>query len=303
MQQQINQLRTLPSQELATLLLRVGLGTLFLIGGISKLSQLLDPAREAAILASYWGTTGYVNQFFIDYLFSSNLLTPWFFLTALSSFELVSGIALIIGLAVRPLSIIYGFLLWSFVVSLPVVTTPGIVLDVKTYTSPAMLVQIRDIALSGMMFVLYNLGSGPFSIDQYRNKQAINSSSANWDNLGLLLRLSVGLALLVAGLFSGYAYIPTFGTTPWILLPVALLLISGVGVRYMGYAVMAIMVWYMIYKLNIDKSFIANLNGFKREVAFLGAGSALALLGGGTLFTYKEFLKSITARKESETAQ
>ncbi len=282
---------------LATLLLRIGLGTLFVIGGTSKLSQLLDPEREASILASYWGTTGYVNQFFNDILFSSGLLTPWFFLTSLSAFELVSGIALIIGLAVRPLSIIYGFLLWSFVIALPVVTTPGIELDVKTYTSPAILVQIRDIALSGMMFVLYNLGSGPFSIDQRRNQQPTDKTDISWDNLGLLLRLSMGIALLVAGLFSGQDHIPTFGTSAWLLLPIALLLISGVGVRYMGYCTMAIMVWYMIYKLNMDKSLIANLNGFKREVAFLGGGAALALLGGGALFTCKAFFKQFQEQK------
>ncbi len=58
--------------ENSALLLRVGLGIVFVIGGISKLSQLLDPVREAKILESYWGSAGYVNQFFIDYLFSGS---------------------------------------------------------------------------------------------------------------------------------------------------------------------------------------------------------------------------------------
>ena len=53
--------------QLAALLLRTGLGAVFFIGGTSKLSQLLDADREAAILASYWGPSGYVNQFFVDY--------------------------------------------------------------------------------------------------------------------------------------------------------------------------------------------------------------------------------------------
>ena len=157
--------------------------------------------------------------------------------------------------------------------------------DMKTHMSPALLVQIRDVALSGIMFVLYNMGSGPWSVDRSRGFEASNLPRVSWDNLGLLLRLSMGLAFLVGGLFAGRDYIPTFGTSEWILLPIGLLLISGVGVRYIGYLVMAVMVWYMIYKLNIDKSLIANLNSFKREVAFLATGAVLALLGGGSLFT------------------
>jgi len=301
--QAVKDLTSLSRLDLATLALRLGLGTLFVIGGISKLSQLLDPLREASILASYWGGTGYVNTFFNDFLFSSGLLTPWFFLVSLSAFELVSGIALIMGLAVRPLSLIYGFLLWTFVIALPVVTTPGVETHIKTYTSPALLVQIRDVALSGMMFVLFNLGSGPFSLDRRRAKSNdVNTEqkSVSWDNLGLLLRLSVGLAFVVAGLFAGRDHIPSFGTSAWVLLPVGLLLISGIGVRYMGYCVMGIAVWYMIFKLNVDKSFIANLNGFKREVAFLGAGAALALLGGGKLFTGNNLINSF--RKEKSIA-
>jgi|OM-RGC.v1.029007504 hypothetical protein len=43
----------------------------------------------------------------------------------LSVFELVSGLLLIVGLVVRPLSLAYAFLLWSFVVALPVMTAPG----------------------------------------------------------------------------------------------------------------------------------------------------------------------------------
>ena len=69
-----------------------------MVGGWNKLYQLLDPSLSDAILASYLGTTGYINQFFIDYLFSGfmgKLLTPWLFMTILSTFELVSGLMLV----------------------------------------------------------------------------------------------------------------------------------------------------------------------------------------------------------------
>lgn len=273
-----------PFQTLV-LWLRCGLGSVFVIGGLSKLGQLLDPAAAAAILASYWGPGGYVNQFFTDYLFSSGVLSPWWFLTSLSAFELVSGVALIAGFAVRPLSLIYGFLLWTFVAALPVVTTPGVALEVKTHTAPAMLVQIRDIALSGMMFALYNLGSGARSLDHRFFGVPALRAGANWDHFGLLLRLSIALPLLVGGLFAGREYIATFAVPGWLLLSVAVLLIAGAGARLAGYAVGAIMVWFMVHKFNLDKSLIANLNGFKREFAFVAGGLVLGLCGGGSLYT------------------
>lgn len=167
------------------LFIRVGMGLLFIIGGSSKLSQLLHPNYAEGLVSSYVGTSGYINELFLSYLFPSNsFLSPWGFLTALSTFELVSGIGLIAGLMVRPLALIYAFLLWTFVFSLPVVTTPGVELAVNTYTSPAMFVQARDIALSGLMFVLYQLGSGRRSLDSLFVVNATQSSQKTgivWD--------------------------------------------------------------------------------------------------------------------------
>lgn len=281
-----------PIQTLV-LWLRCGLGTVFVIGGLSKLGQLLDPAAQAAILANYWGPGGYVNQFFIDYMFGAGALSPWWFLTTLSAFELLSGIAFIVGFAIRPLSLFYGFLLWTFVAALPVVTAPGVVLEVKTHTAPAILVQIRDIALSGMMFVLYNLGSGAGSVDKRLFGLPALRAGVNWDHLGLLLRLSIALPLLVGGMFAGKAYITSFAVPAWLLLSVALLLIVGNGARLAGYAVSAIMLWFMVHKFNVDKSLIANLNGFKREFAFVAGGMMLGLYGGGSLYTMQGALNCL----------
>lgn len=86
-------------------------------------------------------------------------------LISLSTFELLSGVALVAGFLVRPLALFYGFLLWSFVIALPTHTVPGVGIETKTYMAPAILVQIRDITLSGLMFVLYNLGAGARSLD------------------------------------------------------------------------------------------------------------------------------------------
>lgn len=279
----------------SALFLRIGLGLVFIIGGYNKLSQLLDPESMAAIVASYMGTSGYINEFFITFLFSDgSLLTPWAFLTILSTFELFSGLALAVGLMVRPLALIYAFLLWTFVFSLPVVTTPGVELTVKTYTSPAMFVQVRDIAMSGLMFVLYQLGSGRYSLDSRILVNGVTSEKNDWNNLGLLLRLSLAAPFIIGGIFGSFANISTFATPKIILLMVGLLLVMGVQVRILGGIVAAVMLWYMFHKLNLDRSLIANLNGFKREFAFLAAGLILILRGAGDAYTPRDILNRIS---------
>ena len=101
-------------QAQAAMLLRVGLGTLFVIGGLAKLSRLLSPSASDGIVAQYMGSLGYINDTFQNWLFSGMLgevLSPWTFLTLLSAFELVSGLMLIAGLFVRGLSAFWALLL------------------------------------------------------------------------------------------------------------------------------------------------------------------------------------------------
>ena len=279
--------------DLAALYLRLGLGTLFIIGGLSKLSLLLNSSTHEAMVANYMGSSGYINNLFQQYLFSGAIgefLSPAGFLTTLSTFELISGIALVVGFMVRPLSLIYAFLLWTFVIALPVMTVPGLIIDVKTYTSPAIFVQIRDIAASGMMFVLFNLSTDKYALD---NLFAVHKSTISWEYLGLLLRFSVGAMLVIGGLFGGFPKVPNFATYQWVLTIVGLCMIFGnhKAVKATGVATMLIMLWYIVYKLTLDKGIIANLNGFKREFAFLAAGGTLFLLGGGQLFTGADCLQ------------
>ncbi|KXF83035.1 hypothetical protein ATN88_04690 [Enterovibrio coralii] len=273
----------------AALLLRLGLGTVFIIGGLSKLSLLLSSTHQAGMVANYMGTTGYINELFQDYLFSNGFLTPWFFLTSLSAFELFSGIALVVGLMVRPLALFYGLLLWTFVFSLPVDTVPGASVGVKTYTSPAIFVQIRDITLSGMMFVLFNLGAGAYSVDK---KQGYMTGQADWNALGLLLRFSLGLTFIVGGFFGAYAKIPTFATSQLLLAAVGVVLVFGRPqfVKVAGGIIVAIMLWFMLTKLNLDKGVIANLNSVKREFALAAAGLVLMKMGGGERFTLADLI-------------
>lgn len=275
----------------AAMILRIGLGLVFVIGGWNKLYQLLDSGASDAILASYMGTAGYINQFFTDYLFSGflgNFITPWGFLTTLSAFELISGCMLLAGFLVRHLSIVWALLLWSFIVSLPVVTTPGVIPSEVTYTSPALFVQIRDVALSGLFFLLYNLGSGSFSFDQkFNTGRSIHSKNTTerWNELGLLLRISIALPFLVAGFFHGLDHIQTFKLPALVNIILGATILVGFQTRIFASALAISMLYFILQKINIDKSLIANLNGFKREFAFLAASLVLFHAGGGKYYT------------------
>lgn len=274
--------------EAIALLLRVGLGLVLLSGGLSKLSQLLDPGRRTAILELYWGPVGYVNTFFDQYLFGEvqgAVLTPWLFLTMLSAFEFVAGALLIAGILVRPLALIWGLLFWSFVASLPVATAVGVDPELVTHRSPALLVLIRDIGLSGLFFALFTIGAGAFSVDGRWIGPAATRQALNWGAVGLLLRLSLALPLLVGGAFHGYGHIQTFGMPAWLLILVAAALLLNVGTRAAGAATVLVMGWFIVSNFDLDRSLIANMNAVKREYAFFTAAIVLAYCGGGRLFS------------------
>lgn len=290
--------------DLIALCLRVGLGAVFLIGGINKLAKLLDPATEAALVAKYMSPAGYINTFFTEWMFDGrfgDFLTPWSFLTALSAFELVAGAALIAGVFVRPFALILGLMLWSFVFSLPVVTSPNVTVTVDTYMAPAMFVQIRDIGLSGIAFSLWVLGVGAYAADSRLFKVPAARTPVDWDSLGLLLRMSVAFPLLVGGVFVGMPDIQSFQTPGAILVVLGVLITAGVGVRLAGVGVALVMLWYMGTKLNFDASLIANLNAFKRELAFLAAGVVLAGVGGGNRFAVSTVLDRLWGRPAAVT--
>lgn len=273
--------------DMAALLLRAGLGSVFLTGGWWKLSRALDAERSGALVAQYTAGDGYINAFFAQYLFEGaigGILTPLTFLILLSGFELACGVAFLAGAFVRALSFVYAFLLWSFVIALPVTTTPDVALQDSTYLSPAILVQIRDIGLSGMCFVLLNLGSGRWSVDQTVLGRGYPRDQIDWNAYGLVLRLSVAAVFLVGGFFAGYDHIKTYVPVPILLVVIGLVLASGHATRPAAVAAGLVVLWYSLGKLSGDATVWNNLNAIKRELAYLAACGVLGWLGGGRAY-------------------
>ncbi len=281
--------------DVIALVLRAGLGSVFVIGGWWKLSRALSAEHSDALVERYMAADGYINTFFQQYLFvdvAGDFLTPLGFLILLSAFELASGLALLAGLFVRALSFFYAFLMWSFVLALPVVTATGYPADASSHFSPALLVQIRDVGLSGMFFVLFHLGSGTGALD----RQLFNRGSAepitDWNHFGLLLRLSVAVVFLVGGFFAGYGHIKTFVPYPALLILVGILLASGHLVRVAATAAFLIVAWYCVGKISLDATLWNNLNAIKRELAYLAATAVLVGVGGGQAFRSGNLLRA-----------
>lgn len=283
---------TVKGAGLIALFLRLGIGAVFLIGGWWKLSRALDPARADALVARYTAPNGYINAFFQDYLFTGGWISPWTFLTALSALELVAGIALILGLLVRPFAILFGLLVWSFVAALPVFTAPGLGVDGGTFLTPSLIVQIRDIGLSGMCFVLAAAGSGKWSLDASIMKRGGRPLPLNWSVFGLLLRLSVAAVFIAGGAFFGLDHVKSWSSLPVLLLAIGLVMASGHGVRLAAGAALAVVLVYCLNAINLDKTLWDNFNAVKREIAFIAAALVLLRFSGGPAFRVSKLFEA-----------
>jgi len=294
-------------QDMATvaMAIRLGMGALFIAGGWNKLSKLLFPGSSEQLVASYTSTTGYINEFFMVWLFGpGSILTPWAFLTTLSTFELITGIMLVAGLLVRPVALIYAFLLWSFVIALPVVTTNGIDPGVKTYMAPAILVQMRDVALSGMMFALYGLGSGHNALDRRLFGDVALKSVMDWETAGVLLRLSLASVFIVGGAFAGMPNIKSFLEPGFILVAIGVAMLWGGTVsRYAAIAACVVLIIYMFNKIGFSKGLVGSLNAIKREIALFAVAVVISMRGSGVLWgvpdVWQRMLSGIQAAKQN----
>ncbi len=140
-------------------------------------------------------------------------------------------------------------------------------------------------ALSGLLFALFNLGAGARSLDGALIGAGATAPSANWNNLGLLVRLALAAPLLTGGVFAGLDHIHTFHAPGVVLVALGVAVLGGVQVRLAALGVALVILAFAAQSVDFDRSLIANLNGFKRELALLAAAAVLARFGGGGKFT------------------
>jgi hypothetical protein len=208
----------------------------------------------------------------------------------------VSGLALVAGALVRPIAFIYAFLLWTFVIALPVTTTPGVEVSSGAILAPAMLVQVRDIALSAMMFVLLGLGAGIWSVDRWWSGGAAATPADRGDVHALLLRLALGVPLVVGGASAGMDHFVTFDAPSGLLIALGALALGGVAARWTGLAIALLILTYMAGRLDLAASLIANLNAIKREIALVAAALVLAHGGAGSLYRIDRMARDLARR-------
>lgn len=109
----------------------------------------------------------------------------------------------------------------------------------STYLAPALLVQIRDVALSGLMFALHRMGPGRWSLDHRLFGVAPLRPGVSRDSIGLLLSLSLASVFLVGGVFHGMDSIQSFASGPLLLIALGVAMASGHGARWVGLAAAA----------------------------------------------------------------
>ncbi|MEM8663527.1 MAG: DoxX family protein, partial [Pseudomonadota bacterium] len=130
-----------------------------------------------------------------------------------------------------------------------------------------------------------SLDAGVFGLPQ--------SSTREWAGVAALVRLSLALTFIVAGVFHGFHKIPTFEAPAIALVVVGLGLAAGMGTRVFAAGAVVVLVAYMAVKGADATGVLGFLNAVKREFALLAAAGVLAVYGGGHAFTLHSIARDV----------
>ena len=84
------------------------------------------------------------------------------------------------------------------------------------------------------------------------------------------------------GFFASFDHIKSWVNVPVLLALVGIALIAGRYIRVVAAIAFLIVLWVVLSSLSLEKSLWDNLNGFKRELAYLAATYVLVRVQGGT---------------------
>jgi len=246
MQRSINQITDY--RDLATLIFRVLLGMVLIIGGIKLL--LISPESAANLFTETGFVRPEISQFIPD---SLN------FALSMGIAEVLVGVLTISGFKTKYVSIAGAVLFFLFVTSSPIFGYTRLFLDV-----------------SGLYIALIFLGSGKYGIDGFFNKKSTDLKNKR-DYFYPIIRVSVGFGFIMSVLF------PEFNSDGFQFMPDGLNLVLGtlfiIGFANRVVAITATILLLIVAIMNVPEKTILNT---KRAIGMIGGTVFLSILGAGT---------------------
>lgn len=267
MQRSVNQVKD--HKDLATLIFRVLLGIVLIIGGIKLL--LISPESAAKLFTETGFVRPEISQFFPD---SLN------FAFSMGIVELIVGILTIFGFKTKYVSITGAALFFMFVTSSPIFGYTRLFLDVS---------------LMGLYIALIFLGSGKYGIDGLFSKKSIDLKNKR-DYFYPIIRVSIGFGFIMSVLF------PEFNSDGFQFMPDGLNLVLGtlfiVGFTNRVVAITATVLLLIVAIMNVPEKTILNT---KRAIGMIGGTVFLSILGAGTYSVTSYFKEKYYRLTESDT--
>jgi len=266
MQRSENQIKDY--RDLATLIFRVLLGMVLVLGGIKLL--LISPESAAKLFTETGFVRPEISQFFPDALN---------FALSMGVAELIVGILTISGFKTKYVSIAGAALFFMFITSSPIFGYTRLFLDVS---------------LMSLYIALIFLGSGKYGIDGFFGKKATDLKNKR-DYFYPIIRVSIGFGFIMSVFF------PEFNSDGFQFMPDGLSLALGtlfiIGFANRVVAITATVLLLIVAIMNVPEKTILNT---KRAIGMIGGTVFLSILGAGTFSVTNYFKEKYYKFTESD---
>jgi len=266
MQRSVNQVKD--HKDLATLIFRVLLGMVLILGGIKLL--LISPESAAKLFTETGFVRPEISQFFPDALN---------FALSMGIAELIVGVLTISGFKTKYVSIAGAALFFMFITSSPIFGYTRLFLDVS---------------LMGLYIALMFLGSGKYGIDGFFGKKSTDLKNKR-DYFYPIIRVSIGFGFIMSVFF------PEFNSDGFQFMPDGLNLALGtlfiIGFANRVVAITATILLLIVAIMNVPEKTILNT---KRAIGMIGGTVFLSILGAGTYSVTSYFKEKYYRFTESD---
>lgn len=266
MQRSENQIKDY--RDLATLIFRVLLGMVLVLGGIKLL--LISPESAAKLFTETGFVRPEISQFFPDALN---------FALSMGITELIVGVLTISGFKTKYVSIAGAALFFMFITSSPIFGYTRLFLDVS---------------LMGLYIALMFLGSGKYGIDGFFSKKPTDLKNKR-DYFYPIIRVSIGFGFIMSVFF------PEFNSDGFQFMPDSLNLVLGsliiIGFANRVVAITATVLLLIVAIMNVPEKTILNT---KRAIGMIGGTVFLSILGAGTYSVTNYFKEKYYRFTESD---